>query len=357
MDAIEKSWLLDHGTFDHIILAGDIGGTHTNLALFGETGSRLTMLYKCAYATQKVSSFFEPLGDFLSDIEARNRALRPSLGCVSVAGPARNNYCKLTNAAWAVDGKAVEERFHIRTQVVNDFNALSYAIPLLDREDRNQLLAVPHSDGTLPQASGDVMAVVGAGTGLGTGFLVRHGDDYRAYPSEGGHSDFSAFDEETIELKRFVMRSYPASPGTEPFLAGRGIANIYHFYKSRGMDTANELAEIDALPESERPARISALAKSSASCRKIMQLFVRIYGKYAARAALMYLPTDGLFIAGGIVGKNVPFFLEDNLFMQSFEQSYLNNIHEVLMGIPVYIVRDYASSLYGAANAARVLLA
>lgn len=356
MKAIEAAWLTNQEGFRRYVLAGDIGGTHTNLALFGELTGRLEMLYRCTYPTQEIRSFSEPLELTLQAIEQHSAALRPTTCCISVAGPAVGNTCRLTNASWGVDGDEVTRQHKLRTIVINDFHALSYAIPLLDRNDREQIIPIPHSTGDRPEASGSVMAVIGAGTGLGTSFLIRHGEEYRAYPTEGGHSDFSAFDEETIELKRFVTKSYPSSPGTEPFLAGRGIANIYAFFKSQGMTVQGELTEVENASEPERPAVISRLAGSSPECLRIMRLFVRIYGNYATRAALMYLPTGGLFLAGGIVGKNVSLFLDEHLFMSSFERNYRDNIHDLLMGIPVYIVRDYASSLYGAANAARVLL-
>lgn len=355
MEAIEKKWYSIGGAFGKYILAGDIGGTHTNMALFGEESGKLTMVYKCVYPTQEISEFRQPFAEVLDEIKAREHSLMPSAACISVAGPAHDNYCKLTNATWAVDGHELERLFGIETRVVNDFLALSYAIPLLDLSNRDEVVALPHPDGSRPVPGGEIMAVVGAGTGLGTGFLVRHDDDYRAYPTEGGHADFSPHDEQTAELKAFVDGSYPYAAGTEPFLAGRGIANIYAYLKSQGMGLHGVLAEIDALPETEKPARISQEAATNEECRRIMELYLSIYARYAARAALMYLPTGGLFIAGGIAAKNLSLFLDSDHFMRVFESSYKENIHSVLKTIPVYIVLNYSISLYGAANAARIL--
>lgn len=356
MEAFEKEWYEREGTFARHILAGDIGGTHTNLALFGEEGRNLTMLYKCVFPTQKISDFQDPLTEVLSEIESVAPALRPSVSCISVAGPVHDDYCRLTNASWAVDGKAVSRKFAIETRVINDFLALSYAVPLLDLNDTTQVFPLSHTDGSRPEPHGEVMAIVGAGTGLGTGFLVRHGEEYLAYPTEGGHADFSAHDGETAALKRFVSAQYPFTPGTEPFIAGRGIVNIFNYRKSCGMEIRGLLAEIDRLPDSEKPARISEATEESPDCREIMQLHIAMYARYAARAALMYLPSGGLFIAGGIAAKNLSLFVENDHFMARFESSYKENIHDVLMTIPVYVVRDYAISLYGAANAARVLM-
>lgn len=341
--------------FPRYILAGDIGGTHTNLALFGENGRNYQMLLKCVFATQRIVDFEEPFADLLNEIRAKAPACFPSIACISVAGPATGNYCKLTNASWAVDGSAVTTRFGIETRVINDFLALSYAMPLLNLQDEEQVAVLAHTDASKPPPNGEVMAVLGAGTGLGTSFLVKQGDDYHAYPAEGGHSDFSAHDEETIGLKRFVETQYPFTPGAEPFIAGRGIANIFNYRKSMGMKIEGILEEIDGSPDSDKPAMISMAASHSQPCREIMELYVSIYARYAARVALMYLPTGGLFIAGGIAAKNLRLLRENDRFMRTFEKSYKDNIHEVLMKIPVYVVRDYSISLYGAANAARVL--
>lgn len=356
MKALEKQWHSKDTGFGRTILAGDIGGTHTNLALFGEEEKRLELLYKCVFPTQEIDDFGTPLSEMFDDIRATAPSLQPQSACISVAGPAHDNYCKLTNAGWAVDGKAISERFGVETRVINDFLALSYSVPLLNLENRDQVFPLAHTDGSKPQPTGEVMAIVGAGTGLGTGFLVRHGDEYLAYPTEGGHSDFSAHDEETARLEEFIARHYPFAPGTEPFIAGRGIASIFEFRKSLGMQLTGSLAEIDALPDAEKPARISQAVDSSPECREIMRLHTSMYARYAARAALMYLPTGGLFVAGGIAAKNLPLFTENDHFMRVFESSYKDNIHEVLMRIPVYVVLDYAISLYGAANAARVLI-
>ncbi len=356
MNALEKHWYESKTDFDLFLLAGDIGGTHTNLALYGQKGRTLSPIMKAVYATQEVERFADPLSELLEELRKKSSELAPSMACISVAGPVHENYCKLTNADWAVDGGEMKKSFGLETRVINDFLALSYAIPLLDLNDDKQVVTLRHTDGSAPAGHGEVMAVVGAGTGLGTGFLVRHGDDYRAYPSEGGHSDFSGHDEDSLELQRFVEQQYSFAPGFEPFIAGRGLTNIFNFRKSRGLTLEGALSEIDAAPESEKPALISKAASESNECRSIMELYVSLYARYAARAALMYLPTGGLFVAGGIAAKNLEFFIEEDRFMHVFEKSYKENIHAVLMKIPVHVVVDYSISLLGAANAARVLM-
>jgi len=353
---MKKTWLSQATDFERFILTGDAGGTHTSLALFGNSGRSFTMLLKCDFLTKEIISFLAPVGEILEEAASANAALVPTVCCVSSAGPVMDNVCRLTNASWAVDGNAIEKRFGFRALAINDFMALSYGMPLLDVDNPAQITKVPHTDGTCPSPAGDRLSVVGAGTGLGTGFLMEVGGRYFAVPAEGGHSDFAAFDDETVELMRFLRPQFGIVPGTEELVSGRGIAHIYHFYKERGMAIRGVLAEIDRAPDDQKPALISTHANDSSECRSIMDLFVRLYARYAARAALMYMPTRGLFLAGGIVEKNENLFLESQLFIRTFEQNYKENIHEVLRSIPVFIVRDYATSHYGAANAAYSLL-
>ncbi len=353
---MKKTWLTRETDFERFILTGDAGGTHTSLALFGNTARTFTMLLKCDFLTKEITSFLDPVSEILAEAASASPALVPTVCCVSSAGPVIDNVCKLTNASWAVDGNAIERRFGFRALAVNDFLALSYGMPLLDVDNPEQITKVPHTDGACPIPAGERLSVVGAGTGLGTGFLMEVGGRYFAVPSEGGHSDFAASDDETVELMRFLRPRFGIVPGTEELVSGRGIAHIYHFYKERGMAIRGILAEIDRAPDDQKPALISAHVKDSPDCRSMMRLFVRNYARYAARAALMYIPTRGLFLAGGIVEKNESLFLEDHLFTSSFEQNYKENIHEVLKSIPIFIVRDYATSHYGAANAAYSLL-
>jgi glucokinase len=187
---------------------------------------------------------------------------------------------------------------------------------------------------------------------------VAAGDKYYAAPSEGGHSGFASFDEETQDIKEFVTKKLGKTPGTEPFVSGQGINNIYQYFKSKGrIDSKEEVFQkIEAAGDEDAPAIISKNAAGNAICKEIMQIFIRMYGKFASNAALLYLALGGLYLAGGIVTKNEVLFMENNIFMKSFAANYKDNIQELLHKIPVYIVKDYSISLYGTANAAVTLM-
>ncbi|MBN1698469.1 MAG: glucokinase [Spirochaetales bacterium] len=354
---MEAQWLCSHLDFNCLILAGDVGGTNTTLALVGEKEGKYTIIVKFKYQSNKISNLVEPVEEVISLIKEKFPEATIDKCCLSPAGPVENNYCKLTNCAWDVDGNEIRKTIRIDTLIINDFTAIGYGIPTLDVDDIAQITKLPATDGNCPERTGTVKAVVGAGTGLGVGFLTPDKGKYHAYPSEGGHSGFAAFDEETKALKEYVADKIGTTPGTEPFVSGQGIANIFNYMKEKkNMSCTGVLSEIEAADDPDKPALISKNATTNGVCKQIMQLFIRMYGRFAGSIAVLFIPTAGLYLAGGIVTKNEALFLEDNLFMRNFEQNYNPNIRPLLKKIPVYIIKDYSISLYGAANAAVILM-
>jgi len=354
---METSWLSSDFKQDKMILAGDIGGTNTNLALVGEKAGKYTIILKCVFKSQEVDGVIDPIKEVMAEAKKKIPSLKIYLCCISAAGPVENNYCQLTNCKWAIDGEAIEKSAGIDTLVINDFSAIGYGIPTLDVDNPEQITKLPTTEGKFPSPGGTTKAVVGAGTGLGVGFLTAEGGKYRAHPSEGGHSGFAAFDDETIKLKEYIANKAGAAPGAELFVSGQGISNIYHYFKDkRNIKIEGVLKEIDRTKDEDKPALIAKNAGDNKICRDIMKLFVKMYGGFAGGLAVIFLPFGGLYLAGGIVTKNERLFLEDNLFMKNFEANYNPNIRPLLKKIPVYIIKDYSISLYGAANAAVTLM-
>ena len=349
---MQEKWFSTDFKQDALILAGDIGGTNTNLAIVGKTGNNFTIIMECVYKSGEVKDLADPVQEVLKIARAKNAALVPTLCCISAAGPVANNYCQLTNCKWAVDGADLKAKTGLETLVINDFLAVGYGIPTLDVDNASQITKLKCTDGTLPAQTGTLKAVVGAGTGLGVGFLAAVDGKYIAYPSEGGHSGFAPFDKETNELTQYLTEKIGTAPGTEPFVSGQGITNIFKFLvekKNLAMDDL--LKQIAAAPDENKPEMISKNAGSHKVCKEIMQLFVKMYGKFAGSLAVIFMSLGGMYLAGGIVTKNEKFFTENNLFMQYFEMNYNPNIRPLLKKIPVYIIKDYSISIYGAANA------
>jgi glucokinase len=310
------------------------------------------------FKTQELSDFHTPINQVLAEIEKNYPpAFYPRYCCLSAAGPVSQNRCRMSNIDTIIDGEKILAHTGLKTLVINDFMALSYSLPLLDTEDPDYITKLEHSDGSLQEPKGEARVVIGAGTGLGVGYQVTHQGKIYAFPSEGGHYDFAAFDEETEALKHFVMQRQGQCPGTELFISGKGITNIYHYFReAHRLPDDQVIRAIDNMPEADKPAHIAEKAHTHEECGTIMQLFIRMYGKYAGNIALTFLPSAGLFLAGGIVTKNEDLFSRDNTFMQEFEKNYKPHIRDILQKTPVYIIRDYSVSLFGAAHAGWNLL-
>ncbi len=354
---MEINWLSSDFDYNKVILAGDVGGTNTNLALVGEKDKKYTIILKCRFESKEINGIINPTKEVIAAAKEKNPSLKIDLCCISAAGPVENNYCQLTNCDWDIDGDAIKKSLKIDTLIINDFLAIGYGIPTLGVNNPEQITKLPTTEGKFPEPGGTTKAVVGAGTGLGVGFLTARGGEYRAHPSEGGHSGFAAFDDETIKLKEYVANKTGMAPGVELFVSGQGISNIYHYVKDKkNIKIEGVLKEIDETGDEGKPALISVNAKDNKICKDIMRLFIKMYGSFAGSLAVIFLPLGGLYLAGGIVTKNEWLFLEDNLFMKNFEANYNPNIRPLLKKIPVYIIKDYSISLYGAANAAVTLM-
>lgn len=333
------------------VLACDVGGTNTSIALVSGSGTSWTIRHRYRAQTQELSALEEAVDSALSQIATNPSLPAPTIVSVSGAGPIRDGVCYLSNVPWTISESNLADHSGLRALLINDFSAISYGIPLLDRGDARQIGIL--SESAVPVEDG-VRLVVGAGTGLGVGYLVQDGPDLRVYPSEGGHAAFAPFDEDSRGLQAMLAAENEEPPGSELFVSGRGIANIRRYYESSGFIPAtSELAGIGA--DEDVAHRVSLAAHGGDQvAQSIIKAFVRNYARIASAAALHFLPTGGLYLAGGIVAKNERWFSEEDLFIREFRRNYRTHMAELLEGFPVFVVRDYEISLYGAAHAAAV---
>ena len=344
-------------SYDVVVLAGDIGGTNANIALIGKKGGTFTLVMDRHYKTREEPSLIEPLGRFLEEAAREHAGLAPELCCVSGAGPVVDGRIALTNAPWAIDAKAIESAYSLRTTLINDFTAVSYGVLLLDHSNPEQLTCLPHGDGSLPApAPGGVRVVVGAGTGLGAGYIVKVRNKAEAFPSEGGHITLPVYDDESRDFQRWLESRCGFVPGAEAGVSGQGIGNIFAFLAEREAAEGRPpspaaKAALDA-ESAERPALVAASAASDPLCARTMDIFVKLYARVAADHTATFLPSGGVYLAGGIPSKNEERFLEGGRFMAMYERSYAKHMRAILAKTPVMIVKDYSISLYGAANAA-----
>lgn len=354
---MEETWYDIDVSFDTIILSGDIGGSNANLAIIAFSRGKLKKIAEFRFESREITDFSDAVEKVITTVKRKSGRLVPNRCCISAAGPVQGNRSNPTNLSWIVDGPRIQEKFGIPTLVINDFQALAFGLPLLDTDNPDQVIKVPHPQGRIPESSGASWAVAGAGTGLGIGYLTYRNGQFVSLPSEGGHSGFCAFDEETFHLKKYIASNTGTTPGTELFLSGRGMTSIFNFYRDiKGMKLDGILGEIDTVPDIDKPPLITKYTQTIPELKSIMRLFIKIYGQVASNVALYYLPTSGMFIAGGIVIRHSQLFLEDDLFITYFRQNYNSKMRELLSSFPVFIVNDYSISLTGSANAAISLL-
>jgi glucokinase len=351
---VKRQWYQTGSTWDRYILAGDVGGTNTNLGLVGASNGRLELLFELETPSKDVTDFPSLVRHTLTELSTERPDVRVDLVSIGANGPVKDHHCHIHNLSWQISGAEVEAATGLPTAIINDFTSVSYALPFVNVSDPEQA-AVLHS---VAQPEGNVRAVIGAGTGMGVGILTQQGSHYTALPSEGGHLDFAPFDEDSVAFHAWLMREFGTVPSVELACSGIGLRNLYRFALKAGWVTASSPLKVavERAGLEDAPRQIAQLAATDDAARRLLQAFIRIYARFAATIAMTTLPRAGLYLAGGIGSKNLEWFRRDNLF----EATYLthNNpvIRSFLAGIPVYMIMNYNTALVGAANAGINLL-
>ncbi|HTH14500.1 MAG TPA: glucokinase [Spirochaetia bacterium] len=356
---MKTQWFKDiDKKYRKLLLVGDVGGTNTNLGVAGEFNGKIDLILEVIFESATVTHFTSCVKKTMEVAREKYPNVSFDLCCISGAGPVKDNFCKLTNQNWVIDGNEIQRDLGVKTLIINDFSAISFGLPLLDVEDPKQIEVLKRADGTSPEAQGDLRCVAGAGTGLGVGFLAKMGDRWRAFPSEGGHMDFADFDEDTRGFKNWIQDSIDLVPEYEMAVSGMGIKNLFYYFLEKEILRKDDPVVVAILREADvnKPAAISKASSAHEGCLRIMKTFVKIYARFASSVASFLIPKGGFYLAGGISGKNLEVFTKDNLFVSTFELHCNPNIRRVLQEIPIYVVKDYSISLYGAANAALSLM-
>ena len=336
-----------------LLLAGDIGGTKTILRLveFSET-LELKTLYEESFRSGDFPDLVPIVQKFLTTANSST----PEKACFAIAGPVVENTAKLTNLAWFLDTNRLSQELGILSiSLINDFAAVGYGIFGLTKQDLLTLQVGKYQ----PAAP---MAVIGAGTGLGQGFLIKQDNQYQVFPSEGGHADFAPRNELEFQLLKYLGDKHDIQRvSVERVVSGLGITSIYQFLRDRKIATESpEIAQIVRTWEQEAgkaektvdPGAFigsAALEKSDRLSEQTMQLFVEAYGAEAGNLALKLLPYGGLYIAGGIAPKILP-LMQNGSFLLNFTQK--GRMRSLLEEIPVHIILNQQVGLIGAALSA-----
>jgi len=356
---MKTQWFKDiDKKYRKLLLVGDVGGTNTNLGVAGEINGKIDLLLEVVFESATVTQFTACVKKTMEVAREKHPNISFDLCCISGAGPVKDNFCKLTNQNWVIDGNDIQTTLGVPTLIINDFSAISFGLPLLDIDDPRQIEVLRRPDGTSPDPQGDLRAVVGAGTGLGVGFLAKMGDKWRAFPSEGGHMDFADFDEDTKGFKAWIMETIDLVPEYEMAISGMGIKNLFYYFLEKGVLKKDDPVVMAILQEADmnKPAAISKAAATHEGCHRVFETFVKMFARLASSIAAFLIPRGGFYLAGGISGKNLEVFTHNHLFVTTFERHCNPNILRVLQEIPLYVIKDYSISLYGAANAALSLM-
>ena len=326
---------------DATLLAGDIGGTNTRLALYAAQGKALRLLRQQTFPSRSAEGLEALVGRFLEGVASVDAA------ALAVAGPVIDGRCKTTNLPWLLEEASLARSARTqRLRLLNDLQALAYGVLFLQPD---QLVSL---NGVAPTRRGNA-AVIAAGTGLGEAYLHWDGEQHHPSPSEGSHGEFGPRNADELALSGYLIEKF-GHPSTERVVSGPGFGVLYDFLRETGRAEAPpELQE--QLQQGDRSATISRLAMEGRFpiCTRAMELFVDAFGAEAGNMALRGFATGGVYVGGGIAPKILP-RMRDGRFMAAFEDK--GRFRDFCRQIPVTVVLHDDTGLLGASEFARGLL-
>jgi glucokinase len=318
-----------------VVLAGDIGGTKTRLAVFEVAGTALKTVAEVVYPSRDYSAFTEIVQEFLS-----SHAYACDGACFGVAGPVRQGVCETTNLPWRLVAADLSRSLGIAgVALLNDLEASAWGLRTLGAED---LLELAAGEGT---CAGNA-ATIAAGTGLGEAGMYWDGTRHRPFATEGGHADFSPGNDLETALLRYLSKRY-THVSWERVVSGPGLVNIHAFLREyRRDETPSWLVE--SIQGGDPAAAISeaALDERDEICVEALDLFVHLYGVEAGNLALKMMAAGGVYVGGGIAPKIIDKLQEDG-FMQGFVAK--GRMQPLLEAMPVRVILNHRTALYGSA--------
>lgn len=320
-----------------MVLAGDLGGTKTNLAFYKATDSGMQPMEAKRYASEEFPTCIDVLKQFLADTKQE----QVDRICLGVAGPVLNGKVELTNIGWSLDLEEICRELGIeKVALINDLETTAYGLAALKPED-----FITIHPGRL-EGNGN-MAIIAPGTGLGEGGIYWSGQHHYPFPTEGGHTGFAPRTETDIELLRYLQEKYGVV-SWEKVVAGPAIPDIYKFLRDVKKMEEPEWLAAGIKDEEEAPAAISkaALEQKARICVDTMDHFVRYLAYESANLVLTIKATGGLFLGGGVPPKIAPL-----LQRKSFYEQYMDcdRMQHLLETVPIRIIKNDKTGLIGAA--------
>jgi glucokinase len=322
-----------------LLLAGDIGGTKTNLAIYSAEAGPRSPLEEATLPSGEYDSLEGLAREFLSQVD------RPiSRASFGVAGPVVAGQATITNLPWVMNEAQLAEALKISSvHLLNDLVAIANAVPTLQSTD-------VHTLNESQPVEGGAIAIVAPGTGLGEAYLTWDGTGYNAYASEGGHADFAPTNPLQVSLLQYLQQRQ-GHVSFESVCSGKGIPNIYDFLRDTGY--AREpawLAEQLAQVKDRTPVIVQAALEEGHPCElctATVETFVSILGAEAGNMALKVLASGGVYLGGGIPPRLLSILERDELFMAAFRSK--GRLSELLVDMPVHVILNSKAALLGAA--------
>jgi glucokinase len=315
------------------ILAGDVGGTKTNIALYRFDSNGPVLLREGKYASQEYKS--------LTDIIIQFTGTEwPDTICMAVAGPVFNGKVQLTNLTWGLDSVAMTAALKTPVHFINDLESTGYGLAALQS---NELAAI-HTSESAP-VPGNI-AIIAAGTGLGEAGLYFDGKAYHPFATEGGHSDFAPRTEQDIDLLRYLQQQH-GHVSWERLVSGPAIHTIFNFLTTvQRKKVPNWITEQMAEQDPSAVISNAALHQQEPVCLEALELFVRYLATEAASLVLKLKATGGCYLAGGISPKILA-LLQTGEWSKHFMDA--GRMQPLLEKTPVFVVLNQKIPLLGAA--------
>jgi glucokinase len=316
-----------------MILAGDLGGTKSNLGLFDAQREKLVRVAHKRFASSEHSGLEEIITLFLSG--TKEKITHASFG---IAGPVVNNRVRGTNLPWVVDGASVAKHLGLGyVRLLNDLEAAAYGIAVLDPKDIETI----YPGVSTPQAT---QVIIAAGTGLGEGVLFWDGKRHLPMATESGHSDYSPNTAQHADLWKFIKQS-EEFVSAEAILSGRGFLRVHEFLNPSVRHPDFDDRSVDPAPGITS----RGLSGECPVCVATLDLWVEIYGSEAGNLALRNVARGGIYIAGGIAIKVLP-KLKNGRFAAAVKHK--EKLADFLAQIPIHVILNEECPLIGAANVA-----
>jgi len=322
------------------LLAGDIGGTKTHLALISpEHGARKPVAEK-KFASENYDNLESIIQEFLEETGQDIQS-----ACFGIAGPIFQAQAQVTNLSWHVDAQMIQEKFGLgHVDLLNDLESVANAIPYLQPEDL-LTLNPGQTDPTGP------IAIIAPGTGLGEAFLTWNGKRYVPHACEGGHTSFAPNNDLEVGLLQYLYQNQGHHHVSfERVCSGEfGIPNIYEYLDYLGVaKPASEVADALIDAEDQTPIIVQAAMDETDHCplsEKTIEMFVSILGTAAGNMVMSYLSTGGVYLGGGIPPRILP-YLESGSFMKAFKNK--GRFSKLNASVPVHIIINPNVGLLGA---------